>query len=78
METILKYNNRKLYSKSLKRYVTQEYIIDLVKTNGKFVVKRHKKGVAIDSLEDITAKVLAEAVTIVKPSVEKLKELIRG
>lgn len=78
METILKYNNRKLYSKSLKQYVTQQYIIDLVKTNGKFIVKKHKKGVELDLLEDITANVLAEAVTIVKPSVEKLKELIRG
>ena len=38
MEVIVKYPNRKLYSRSLKRYVDLGYIKDMVKTNQHFLV----------------------------------------
>jgi polyhydroxyalkanoate synthesis regulator protein len=72
METIVKYGNRKLYSKDLSRYVNLNYVIDLVKTNQNFKVVHHQTQV------EITDSVLAECVVRIKPSSAKLQAFIRG
>ncbi len=66
METIKKYQNRKLYSTMQSKYVTLEYIKDLVKADqvGKFQVICNKNG------EDITDDVLQQVLMITKPSRE--------
>lgn len=78
METIVKYDNRKLYSRSLKKYVNLSYLIDLAKIGNKFEVKKYKKGVDTDNMDDITAQVLAESIVVLNPSVDLLLRLIRG
>ena len=72
MEHIVKYDNRKLYSKTLNKYVNLNYILDLVKIDGNsFKIVKYKKGVTTDFMLDITPNVLKEA--IVKLNVDKSK-----
>jgi polyhydroxyalkanoate synthesis regulator protein len=56
METIVKYNNRKLYSKTLAKYVNLDYVQDLVNTDQKFSITAHKTG------NDVTNEVLTQVV----------------
>lgn len=78
MEYILKYNNRKLYSKHLKKYVNLDYIIDLAKNDvNKFMIVKHEKGLEVSDMSEITNEVLAEAVVKLSPSKEKLVQLIK-
>ena len=70
METIIKYDNRKLYSKTLGKYVRQDYILDLVKTGQKFKVERYGKG-------DITDKVIKSSLSKLTITTEDARELIR-
>lgn len=78
METILKYGNRKLYSKTLKRYVTVQYVLDNVRTDSPFKVLRYQKGVAECSLEDVTTTVLAQAMPSLGLPKETIVGLIKG
>lgn len=78
MEYIVKYDNRKLYSKHLKKYVNLDYVIDLTKTNtSNFTIVKYEKGLQPNDMKDITGKVLAEAISQLNVSREKLAELIR-
>lgn len=70
METIIKYDNRKLYSKTLGKYVRQDYILDLVKTGQKFKVERYGKG-------DITDKAIKASLSKLTITTEDARELIR-
>lgn len=71
METIKKYNNRKLYSLERKEYVNLSYIIDLVKTNNNFKVISHSNS------SDLTNEVLKEALLKVNVPTLNLKQLIK-
>lgn len=42
METILKYSNRKLYSKELKKYVTLPYLLEKINSGADVRVLDHK------------------------------------
>lgn len=79
MEYIVKYNNRKLYSKVHNQYVNLDYLVDLVRTNqeNKFTVVKYEKGIEAHDMQDITGEVLAEAVARLKPSKAKLIRLIK-
>lgn len=72
METIVKYSNRKLYSKELSKYVTLSYVIDLVKTKSNFTILDNS------TKQDITGTVLAECVTILDSSRSSLENFIRS
>lgn len=61
METILRYNNRKLYSKNISKYVNTNYLLDLIKTNVNFCILDYK------SKKDVTNLVLSEAISKIKP-----------
>ena len=52
METIKKFKNRKLYSKTTKGYVTLNYLVDKIKRNESFQVVEHGTN------NDVTAKTL--------------------
>ena len=70
METIKKYNNRKLYSTTLKKYVTLKYILDLVKTDQKFIV--------IENELDVTKEVMMKSLALVDLSQNSIAAIIRG
>ena len=72
METIVKYNNRKLYSKMSKCYVDLPYIADLVRTSQKFEVTDHK------SKENITKETVKNSLMTVDISMDDMVKLIRG
>jgi polyhydroxyalkanoate synthesis regulator protein len=59
METIKKFKNRKLYSKTTKSYVTLNYLVDKIKRNESFQVVEHGTNL------DITANTLRRALTTV-------------
>jgi polyhydroxyalkanoate synthesis regulator protein len=58
METIKKFKNRKLYSKTTKSYVTLNYLVDKLKRNETFQVVEHGTNL------DITAKTLRQALSV--------------
>lgn len=66
MEYIVKYDNRKLYSKLESKYVDLGYIEDLVKAEEEnkisFKVVRYKKGLNLESMQDITIPTLKEVI----------------
>ena len=72
METIKRYANRKLYSTKVNRYVTVDYIKELVKGNAKFQV------IDNETKSDITIKTLQGALTTLDLSPKTVLELIRG
>lgn len=72
METIVKYNNRKLYSKMTKCYVDLPYVADLVKTSQKFEVIDHK------SKENITKETIKNSLMTIDLPLETMVNLIRG
>lgn len=71
METIVKYNNRKLYSKKLKHYVNNSYVIDLVKLGHTFEIKEHKTD------KDVTGTVLAGCISDLNVGSVKLAQFIK-
>lgn len=79
MEYIVKYDNRKLYSKSLNKYVNLDYLIDLVKINKghTFKVVKYNKTKDVLQMPDITSNVLAEAITKLNINKTKLIQLIK-
>lgn len=79
MEYIIKYDNRKLYSKTLNSYVNLDYILDLVKVNkgNSFKVVKYKKGLTPDLMKDITPTVLKESITKLNVDRTKLVKFIK-
>lgn len=71
METIVKYNNRKLYSKKLRHYVNNSYVIDLIRVGHKFEIREHKTG------QDVTGTVLAGCITELNINGVKLTQFIK-
>jgi polyhydroxyalkanoate synthesis regulator protein len=71
MEIIYKYKNRKMYSTHLSKYVTLEYLVDLVTNNNKFIVLDHV------TKHDVTSKVLVESLLKLNPSTRDLEVLIK-
>lgn len=70
METIKKFKNRKLYSKTTKGYVTLTYLVDKIKRNESFQVVEHGTNA------DITAKTLRQALVISNVSDDIVRKLI--
>jgi polyhydroxyalkanoate synthesis regulator protein len=79
MELIVKYDNRKLYSKTVNSYVNLKYILDLVKLNkpNSFKIVKYKKGVPLDNMTEITSNVLKEAITKMNIPQSKLINFIK-
>ena len=76
METIKKYNNRKLYSTTLSDYVPLEYIADLKNLGQKYrVVDNTTK---TDITYQVTKKALLEKLQKVGISNEDLVGLLKG
>lgn len=72
METIKKFKNRKLYSKTTKGYVTLNYLVDKIKRNESFQVVEHGTN------NDITAKTLKQALTTVELADDVVRKVILG
>lgn len=72
METIKKFKNRKLYSKTTKSYVTLNYLVDKLRKNESFQVVEHGTN------EDITSKTLRQALVTVELTDDAVKKLILG
>lgn len=72
METIKKFKNRKLYSKTTKGYVTLTYLVDKIKRNESFQVVEHGTN------NDITAKTLKQALTTVELTDDVVRSVILG
>lgn len=70
METIKKFKNRKLYSKTTKGYVTLNYLVDKIKRNESFQVLEHRTN------NDITAKTLRQALVVSNVSDDQVRKLI--
>ncbi len=71
MEVIRKYENRKLYSSTLKKYVGLDYILDIASSNvNSFTVLDSKN-------KDITVDVLKKALVHSNPSKEVLLNFIK-
>lgn len=72
MEVIKRYNNRKLYSMKISKYVDLAYILDLVKTNQRFQVIENK------TKSDVTSKELKKALSLLPLEKGLMETLIRG
>jgi polyhydroxyalkanoate synthesis regulator protein len=72
MIKIVKYNNRKLYSTSLSRYVVLPELVKLVRDNVDFTVEDHK------SKKDITGETLKQALLTVDLSEMEMKKIMKG
>jgi polyhydroxyalkanoate synthesis regulator protein len=70
METIKKFKNRKLYSKTTKGYVTLTYLVDKLRKNESFQVVEHGTN------NDITAKTLKQALTTVDLTDDVVRSVI--
>ena len=71
MEQIVKYNNRKLYSKKLKKYVNNSYLVDLVRLGNNFQVLQYGTN------NDITASVLVTCLLDLQVGKTQVTELIK-
>ncbi len=72
METIKKFKNRKLYSKTTKSYVTLNYLVDKLRNRESFQVVEHGTNV------DITNKTLKQALINVDLNEETVRKLLIG
>jgi polyhydroxyalkanoate synthesis regulator protein len=72
METIKKFKNRKLYSKTTKSYVTLNYLVDKLRNKESFQVVEHGTNL------DITSKTLKQALVTVDLADEVVKRVILG
>jgi polyhydroxyalkanoate synthesis regulator protein len=70
METIKKFKNRKLYSKTTRGYVTLNYLVDKIRRNESFQVVDHVTN------EDITTNTLKQALILVNLTQESVKKII--
>ncbi len=72
METIKKFKNRKLYSKTTKSYVTLNYLVDKLRNKESFQVVEHGTNL------DITSKTLKQALVTVDLSDDVVRRVILG
>lgn len=72
METIKKFKNRKLYSKTTKSYVTLNYLVDKLRNKESFQVVEHGTNV------DITSKTLKQALVTVDLNDDVVRRVILG
>jgi polyhydroxyalkanoate synthesis regulator protein len=72
METIKKFKNRKLYSKTTKSYVTLNYLVDKLRNKESFQVVEHGTNL------DITNKTLKQALVTVDLTDDVVKRVILG
>lgn len=72
METIKKFKNRKLYSKTTKSYVTLNYLVDKLRKKESFQVVEHGTNL------DITNKTLKQALVTVDLSDDVVRRVILG
>jgi polyhydroxyalkanoate synthesis regulator protein len=72
METIKKFKNRKLYSKTTKSYVTLTYLVDKLRNKESFQVVEHGTNL------DITNKTLRQALTTVELNDATVRKVILG
>lgn len=70
METIKKFKNRKLYSKTTKSYVTLTYLVDKLKRNESFQVIEHNTNL------DVTHKTLKQALTTVDLTDDTVRNIL--
>ena len=70
METIKKFKNRKLYSKTTRGYVTLNYLVDKIIRNESFQVLEHGTNL------DITAKTMRQALTTVELTEDVMRKVI--
>jgi polyhydroxyalkanoate synthesis regulator protein len=71
METIVKYKNRKMYSKKLSKYVNLDYIIDLVRSNSNLEILDYSTN------KNITNLVLSEAIIKLNLNTSELLTIIK-
>lgn len=71
MHIIKKYDNRKLYSTKLNKYIVLSDVIELVKSNAEFKVYKDK------TQEDITKQVLKSAIQNIDLDLETLKSIVK-
>lgn len=72
METIKKFKNRKLYSKTTKSYVTLNYLVDKLRNKESFQVVEHGTNT------DITSKTLKQALVTVDLTDDTIRRIILG
>jgi polyhydroxyalkanoate synthesis regulator protein len=72
METIKKFKNRKLYSKTTKSYVTLNYLVDKLRNKESFQVVEHGTNL------DITSKTLKQALINVDLTDDVVRKVILG
>ena len=72
METIKKFKNRKLYSKTTKGYVTLNYLVDKLRNKESFQVVEHGTNL------DITNKTLKQALVTVDLTDDVVRRVILG
>jgi len=72
METIKKFKNRKLYSKTTKSYVTLNYLVDKLRNKESFQVVEHGTNL------DITSKTLKQALVTVEMTDDVIRRVILG
>jgi polyhydroxyalkanoate synthesis regulator protein len=72
METIKKFKNRKLYSKTTKSYVTLNYLVDKLRNKESFQVVEHGTNL------DITSKTLKQALVTVDLTDDVVRRVILG
>ena len=72
METIKKFKNRKLYSKTTKGYVTLNYLVDKLRNKESFQVVEHGTNL------DITSKTLKQALVTVDLTDDVVRRVILG
>lgn len=72
METIKKFKNRKLYSKTKKSYVTLNYLVDKLRNKESFQVVEHGTNL------DITNKTLKQALVTLDLTNDTLERIILG
>jgi polyhydroxyalkanoate synthesis regulator protein len=72
METIKKYKNRKLYSKTQSKYVDVKYLINKLQKKEAFTVVDATNNV------DITSKVLKQALTQASLTDDAVRKILTG
>jgi polyhydroxyalkanoate synthesis regulator protein len=70
METIKKFKNRKLYSKTTKSYVTLNYLVDKLRNKESFQVVEHGTNL------DITSKTLRQALIVADVNDDAVRQLL--
>lgn len=71
METIVKYKNRKMYSKKISKYVNLDYIIDLVKSDNNLEILDYNTN------KNITNLILSEAIIKLNLNTAELLTIIK-